>query len=141
MPITRTLTASLATLALAGGAGAAIADDPATDVKVSGLQTLTAGATAPFDAPGVKAIRRGQAIPAGYELIGRKVEVTRGRYSAGAALRFACPGTKRLQTFGVTGDAGFSATRDYVGRKVTWVMSSPAPSKQTATGAVYAVCR
>jgi hypothetical protein len=141
MTAQKTFVAAVATLVLAAGAGAATADDPATDVKVTGAQTLAAGDTSPFDAAGVKAIRRGKAIPAGYELIGRRVDISRGRYYAGAALRFACPGEMRLRTFGVTGDAGFQSTRDYVGRKVTWVMSGPAPSKTTASGVVYAVCR
>jgi hypothetical protein len=89
----------------------------------------------------VKAIRRGKPIPAGYVLVGQQVDVQRGAKTAGAALRFTCPGGKRLKTFGVTGQAGFFAPQNYGDHKTTNVMSFPPPHTQQASGTVYAVCR
>ena len=138
----RRLVATLACLAAVGGAGVAVAADGATDIKVTAAPTLSAGQTAPFDAAGVKAVRRGKPIPAGYILVGQTVDVQRGAKSAGAALTFRCPGTKTLRTFGVVGNAGFSAVdRNYPGHRQTAVMSFPPPRLAHSTGTVYAVCR
>jgi hypothetical protein len=126
----------------ATGAAAAVAADGATDIKVTAAPTLTPGQKAPFDAPGVRSIRRGKPIPAGYRLIGRQVEITRGATSAGAALTFRCPQGKTLRTFGIVGNAGFSATnRDYPGHRLTTIVSFAPPTLDHATGTVYAVCR
>ena len=138
----RRLVATLGCLAAVGGAGVAAAADGATDIKVTAAPTLGAGQTAPFDAAGVKAVRRGRPIPAGYLLVGQTVDIQRGAKSAGAALTFRCPGTKRLRTFGVVGNAGFSAVdRNYPGHRQTAVMSFPPPRLAHSTGTVYAVCR
>ena len=138
----RRLVATLGCLAAVGGAGVAVAADGATDIKVTAAPTLSAGQTAPFDAAGVKAIRRGKPIPAGYVLVGQTVDIQRGAKSAGAALTFRCPGTKTLRTFGVVGNAGFSAVdRNYPGHRQTAVMSFAPPRLAHATGTVYAVCR
>lgn len=137
----RSLTTTIAAAAAAatlGISGIAAAADGPTQVVVESVPTLTAGATAPFDAPGVKAIRRGKAIPSGYVLIGRTVTIKRGELAAGATLFFRCPGTKRLKTFGVTGDAGFGAIQDYVNHRQTYVTSFRATD---SIGTVYAVCR
>ncbi len=125
----------------AAGTGAAIAADGATAIQVQAAATLGPGQTAPFDAPGVKAIRRGKPIPSGYRLIGQQVDITRGAKSAGAALSFRCPEGKRLRTFGVVGNAGFFAPSTYVAHRQTTVMSFPPPRLAHATGTVYAVCR
>src|SRR5689334_10956612 len=118
----RRLIAILSCAAALGAAGAAVAADGATDIKVTAAATLTPGQNAPFDAPGVKAIRRGKPIPAGYRLIGQQVDITRGAKSAGAALTFRCPQGKTLRTFGVIGNAGFSATsRNYPGHRQTTI--------------------
>ncbi len=138
----RRLVAALGCLAAVGGAGVAVAADGATDIKVTAAPTLGAGQTAPFDAAGVKAVRRGKPIPAGYVLVGQTVDIQRGARSAGAALTFRCPGTKTLRTFGVVGNAGFSAVdRNYPGHRQTAVMSFAPPRLAHATGTVYAVCR
>ena len=138
----RRLAATLGCLAAVAGAGVAVAADGATDIKVTAAPTLSAGQTAPFDAAGVKAVRRGKPIPAGYILVGQKVDVQRGAKSAGAALTFRCPGTKTLRTFGVVGNAGFSAVdRNYPGHRQTAVMSFAPPRLAHSTGTVYAVCR
>lgn len=142
MPGTRTLlTTAAATVLVASGAGA-IAAGTTTTVAVNGVQTLTAGDTSPADVPGVKALRRGKPIPAGYELVGRRVVITKGTTTAGAALRFTCVGSKRLRSFVTTGQAGFQATgtSSYVGKQAVWVLSTPARGA-TSEGVVYAVCR
>src|SRR5262245_19082240 len=132
-------TAAVALLAC-GGAAALAAGGDAT-VTVSPPTQLVAGQKAPFDAPGVKAIRQGKTIPNGYVLVGQKVQYKLGAKTAGAALKFACPDGKVLKTFGVTGKAGFLAMRDYPGRHTTDIISYPPPTTTDATGTVYAVCR
>jgi hypothetical protein len=129
-------------LGATGAAGAAVAADGATDIKVTAAPTLTPGRTAPFDAAGVRSIRRGKPIPAGYRLIGQQVDITRGAKSAGAALTFRCPQGKTLRTFGIVGNAGFSATNpNYPGHRQTTIVSFAPPTLDHATGTVYAVCR
>jgi hypothetical protein len=147
---TTTIAAAIAAAALGAG-GTALAQssgaDAPTTVTVTSAPTLSAGQKAPFDAPGVRAIRRGKAIPSGYQLIGYHVAVHRGTHLAGAALRFACPEGKLLRTFGIVGRAGFSADRKYWDHKVTWVTSTPGfraddGSQLTdVAGDLYAVCK
>jgi hypothetical protein len=138
----RRLIATLSCVTALGAAGAAVAADGATDIKVTAAPTLTAGQRAPFDAPGVRSIRRGKPIPAGYRLIGQQVDITRGAKSAGAALTFRCPQGKRLRTFGLVGNAGFSAvSRNYPGHRQTTIVSFAPPTLDHAVGTVYAVCR
>jgi hypothetical protein len=121
---------------LAGGTGTALAQQGGeTTVTVGPRVVLTAGDTAPADAPGVRAIRRGRPIPSGYRLIGRSVSGQQG--GVGAAIRFTCPDEKRLRTFATTGRAGFQITRDYVGRRSTIITSIGG----NGPGTVYAVCR
>jgi hypothetical protein len=138
----RTPSKSIAALAAAAALGvtgiAGAASDAPTQVTVEPVATLTAGDTAPFDAAGVKAIRRGKPIPRGYVMIGQKVTIKRGKIPAGATLFFKCPDGKRLKTFGTTGRAGFTAYRNYVNHRQTYVASY---SGSDATGIVYAVCR
>ena len=141
MSKTSRIIAAACALALLAGTGAAIAADGASQITVQAPTQLKAGQTAPFDAPGVKAIRRGKPIPAGYVLVGQQVEVQRGAKTAGAALKFTCPEGKRLKTFGVTGHAGFLAAQSYEDHKTTNIMSFPPPHTQQASGTVYAVCR
>jgi hypothetical protein len=137
----RRLIATLGCVTALGAAGAAVAADGATEIKVSAAPTLSAGTQAPFDAPGVRAIRRGKPIPAGYQLIGQQVDITRGAKTAGAALIFRCPQAKTLRTFGLVGNAGFVAPTNYVRHRQTMVFSFAPPKLQHATGTVYAVCR
>jgi hypothetical protein len=140
------LVAAIGCLAALGGTGVAMAADGPTQVAVSDAPTLSAGQPAPFDAPGVRSIRRGKPIPRGFVLVGQTVDITRGTRggnakSAGAALTYRCPGTKRLRTFGVVGNAGFSAPTDYVRHRRTSVFSFAPPRLDHATGTLYAVCR
>lgn len=133
--------AALATVAALTAGGVSIASSTATQVSIEPSVTLMPGDTAPFDAAGVKAIRRGKAIPSGYRLVGQKVTNTRGTPAAGAALHFQCPGHKRLKTFGETGAIGFAIDRRYVNHRQTWVRTYAAKRGNTDSGIVYAVCR
>ena len=134
--------AALAAVAALGVGGVSIAADTATQITVEPIASLQAGDTAPFDAAGVKAVRRGKPIPRGYVIVGRKITTTRGIPSAGAALYLRCPGEKRLKTLGSSGRAGLAAAdRAYVGHRSTWVRSAPGIKGQATTGTVYAVCR
>ena len=137
----RRLIATLGCLAAVGAAGTAVAADGAAVIKVQAAPTLGPGQAAPFDAPGVRAIRRGKPIPSGYRLIGQQVDIQRGAQTAGAALLFRCPHGKTLRTFGVVGNAGFSAPRDYARHRQTTIVSFAPPTLDHATATVYAVCR
>jgi hypothetical protein len=141
MSKTRRIIAAACAMALLAGTGAALAADGSSQITVHAPTQLKAGQRAPFDAPGVKAIRRGHPIPAGYVLVGQQVDVQLAGKTAGAALRFTCPGSKRLKTFGVTGHAGFFAPQNYGDHHWATVMSFPPPHLQQASGTVYAVCR
>ncbi len=138
---TKLIATATAAAVLAAG-GVSIAADNATQITVEPAATLMPGQSSPFDAAGVKAIRRGKPIPAGYRLVGQKVTSTRGVPNAGAALFFRCPGDKRLRTFGESGPVGFGMEREYVGHRQTWVRTYAARKKGAAESAiVYAVCR
>jgi hypothetical protein len=132
------ITALAATGALAMSATAVAAPAGPTQVTVEPAATLTAGDIAPFDAPGVKTIRRGKAIPKGYVLLGQKVTIKRGKLTAGASLFFRCPAAKVLKSFATTGEAGFSARTTYVNHRQTYIDSV---RNVDATGVVYAICR
>jgi hypothetical protein len=133
----RFLAAVTAAALLAGATGTALAQTSGdVSVAVGPRPVLNAGDTAPFDAPGVRAVRRGKPIPSGYQLVGRKV--SGGGSGVGAAIRFSCTGGKVLKTFGTVGSVGFSAPRTYEDHKSTIVQSILSGS---ASGTVYAVCR
>jgi hypothetical protein len=54
----------------------------------------------------VSAVRRGKPIPPGYVLVGRKIDIKRGKSAAGAGLRYHCPDGMRLRTFGESQSSG-----------------------------------
>lgn len=140
---TTALTTLLAASILSAGAittaGAADGDTTAT---VGAPKPLSAGATAPFDAAGVKAIRRGKAIPSGYVLVGRHASAEGGAAAAGAAIRLTCPSGKTVRTLGATGVPIQIPSRDtsYVGNRITTVYAL-ANAGKSFDGTVYAVCR
>lgn len=134
------------TVAVAGsGAAAASAGAAAGDARITvgPPVTLTAGEIAPFDAAGVKAIRRGKAIPEGYVLVGRKVTIDRGTSgSVGAALKLSCPSGKSARTLGLTGENGPSLIGNrYVGHRDVRVAVWSPPRAPRSTGMSYVVCR
>lgn len=86
----------------------------------------------------MKAIPPRQADPGGLRAHRQTVTIKVGKTPAGASLTFTCPDRKRLQTFGTTGRAGFTATdRNYPNHRRTVVDSYAG----NGTGTVYAVCR
>jgi hypothetical protein len=141
----RTLIAAIAVACAMGTGAVALAaggTQSPTRLSVTPATTLTAGDMPPGDVPGVRAIRRGTPIPAGYVLVGQTVDATRGAKAAGAFLRFACPGTKRLRSFVASGRVGFVADRPYVNHRQTFVGSFPPFGKETeVSGTLWAVCR
>jgi len=132
------ITALAATAGLAMAAAAVAAVEGPTQVSVEPVAALTAGDRSPFDVPGVKAIRRGKAIPSGYVLLGQKVTIKRGKLAAGASLFVKCPAGKRLKSFATTGAAGFVARRPYFNHRQAYIESF---RNVDAIGVVYAVCR
>ena len=141
MKTTTPLTTLLAASVLSAGAvTTANAVDGDTAVTIGAPKSLVAGDKAPFDAPGVKAIREGKTIPAGYVLVGRTVNIDADTAAADAAVRLSCTGDKTLRTLGLTGNAGLQIGREYVGKKSTNVMSLGRRGGD-ASGAVYGVCR
>lgn len=141
MKTTTALTTLLAAAVVSTGAvTTAGAVDGDTTVTVGSSKQLAAGTKAPFDAPGVKAVRRGKPIPSGYVLIGRTVTIDAGTGSAGAAVRLTCPAGKVLRTLAGTGGPGVQIIRPYVGQRATNVYAL-GRSGQDASGSVYGVCR
>lgn len=127
--------AALTVVATLAGTGTAVAQQQGdVTVTVGPKTTLMPGDTSPFDAPGVRAIRRGKDIPSGYRVIGRAV--SGGGHGVGAAIRFTCPDGKHLKTFATTGKAGFAAPRSYENHRSTIIQSIG-----RGDGTVYAVCR
>jgi len=133
--------AALAAVTALVAAGASIAADGTTQITVERVASILPGQPSPFDAAGVRAIRRGKPIPTGYVLVGQKVTNTRGIASAGASLFFRCPDGKRLKTFGGVGDVGFSLDRDYFDHRQTYARTYPGKRGVPKRSIVYAVCR
>ena len=138
----RTSTKSVATLAVIATIGfaglAAAAFSGPTQITVEHAVSLKAGDKSPFDAAGVKAIRRGKPIPAGYVLPGLKVTIKRGKVAAGASLHYLCPDNKRLKSFATVGQAGFASRQTYLNHRSAWVESF---RTRDGSGILYAVCR
>ena len=139
MSKTSRIIAAACAVALLAGTGAAIAADGSSQITVHAPTQLTAGQTAPFDAPGVKAIRRGKPIPAGYVLVGQRVDVQRGARPP-AALKFTCPG-QAPEDLRRHRPRRVPRRQNYGDHRTANVMSFPPPHLQQASGTVYAVCR
>jgi hypothetical protein len=146
----RILTSLVAAGALAaGGAATAVAADPGADTQISISSRTTvasAGQKSPVDVGGVRAVRGGRDIPAGYVLIGRHVKITRGTQAAYGALTMRCPAGKRLRGLANQGKVGFSVIgRGYVGKRFVDVLATfnanLTPAGQTVEGTILAACR
>ena len=127
----------------ATGTSVVRAADGDAQVTIGTPTTLQAGQTAPFSAPGVKAIRRGKPIPSGYVLVGREVTIDRGTAgSAGAVLSLSCPAGKRARTLGSTGQNGPNVIGDrYVGHRSVRIAVWGPSNDATTHGTSYVVCR
>jgi hypothetical protein len=126
-----------------GGASVAGAAGGDAQITVGTPTTLHAGQTAPFDAAGVKAVRRGKPIPHGYALVGRDVTIDRGTAgTAGAAFSLSCPSGKTARTLGFTGQDGPQVIGDrYVGHRSVRVAVWGPPKDVQSHGTSYVVCR
>jgi hypothetical protein len=131
-----------AVFVVTGTVGAGAADGDA-QINIGPQVTLEAGQTAPFDAAGVRTVRRGAPIPSGYVLVGRKVTIDRGASgSVGAAFKLSCPGGKTARTLGGTGRNGPSLIGSrYVGHRDVRVAVWSPPRAPRSTGMSYLVCR
>jgi len=126
-----------------GGASVAGAAGGDAQITVGTPTTLHAGQTAPFDAAGVKAVRRDKPIPHGYALVGRDVTIDRGTAgTAGAAFSLSCPAGKTALTLGFTGQDGPQVIdHRYVGHRSVRVEVFGPPNHGQSHGTSYVVCR
>jgi hypothetical protein len=129
-------------LAMGGGTTFAAGDVATTTIQVSAAPSLRHGDLAPVSAAGVRAIRRGKPIPAGYTLVGQTVQTTPGGPVAGAALNVRCAAPTRLRGLAAVGRIGFSvADRHYAGRRQALVTTYALSHPGVTSGTLYAVCR
>jgi hypothetical protein len=136
--------------AVAAAAGTALAAEQGTDSQITispRTVVASAGQTSPVDVGGVRAVRAGKPIPAGYVLIGRHVKFTRGTEVGYGALTMRCPSGKTLRGLARQGQVGPQVVRDthYPGkRSVDLIVTYDAnrtPVGGTAEGTVLALCR
>jgi hypothetical protein len=136
--------------AVAAGAGTALAAAQSTDSQVTispRTVVASAGQTSPVDVGGVRAVRAGKPIPAGYVLVGRNVKFTRGTEVGYGALTMRCPSGKTLRGLARQGQVGPQVVRDthYPGkRSVDLIVDYNArttPVGGTVEGTVLALCR
>jgi hypothetical protein len=135
--------------AVAAAAGTALAAQ-GTDSQVTispRTVVASAGQTSPVDVGGVRAVRAGKPIPAGYVLIGRHVKFTRGTEVGYGALTMRCPSGKTLRGLAREGQVGPQVYRDvnYPGKRSVNVIvdydANHTPVGGTAEGTVLAICR
>jgi hypothetical protein len=136
--------------AVAAAAGTAFAATQGTDSQVTispRTVVASAGQTSPVDVGGVRAVRAGKPIPAGYVLIGRHVKFTRGSEVGYGALTMRCPAGKTLRGLAEHGDVGPQVYRDrnYPGKRsvdliVTYNANATAVGG-TVEGTILALCR
>jgi hypothetical protein len=135
--------------AVAAAAGTALAAQ-GTDSQVTispRTVVASAGQTSPVDVGGVRAVRAGKPIPAGYVLIGRHVKFTRGTEVGYGALTMRCPSGKTLRGLAREGQVGPQVYRDvnYPGKRSVNVIvdydANHTPVGGTAEGTVLALCR
>ena len=139
-----------ASLMLAGSAVAAgDADTTATDttVTVSPRVVLTSPQSSPVAFPGVTRVRRGVALPRGWVVVSRDVQIVRGAEIAFAAFRMTCPKDATWRGGTASDDIAASVLdRDArSGKRSVFVLATFATSAvragDTATGKVFALCR
>jgi hypothetical protein len=136
--------------AVAAAAGTALAASQGTDSQITispRTVVASAGQTSPVDVGGVRAVRAGKPIPAGYVLIGRHVKFVRGTEAGYGALTMRCPSGKTLRGLARQGQVGPQVYRDvnYSGkRSVNLIVDYNAngtPVGATVEGTVLALCR
>jgi hypothetical protein len=137
--------AALTSLALATSAFATAPD--ATTIAVEPRIEFAAPTPSPVPFPGVTSVREDEPLPRGWVVVRRDVRITRGGEVAFAAFRMTCPKGKTWRSGTDAGDILASVLdRDPRSRKRSvLVMARFATSElragETASGAVYALCR
>jgi len=134
-----------------GAAGTAVAQQgqPVDSQVTVGNRTVVAapGQVSPVSVGGVRAIRAGKPVPAGYRLIGRKVTFVRGSEAAYGYMTLRCPVGRTLRGLANQGAAGFAVqrSRNYVGKRsvdvTTFFNANRTPVGQTVSGTILAACR
>jgi hypothetical protein len=139
-----------ASLTLAGSAVAAGATDAIptdTTLTVSPRVVLTSPQRSPVAFPGVTRVRQGVALPRGWVVVGRDVQIVRGTEVAFAAFRMTCP--RHTTWRGGTANDDIAASvldRDALSRKRSVLVlatfaTSVVRAGEAATGKVFALCR
>ena len=131
-------------------AGTALAASQSTDSQVTispRTVVASAGQTSPVDVGGVRAVRAGKPIPAGYVLVGRHVKFVRGTEVGYGALTIRCPAGKTLRGLARQGQVGPSVFRrtPYTGKRsvdvIAYYNARETPVGGAAEGTVLALCR
>jgi hypothetical protein len=139
-----------ASLTLAGSAVAAgDTDTIATDttLTVSPRVVLTSPQRSPVAFPGVTRVREGVALPRGWVVVSRDVQIVRGAEVAFAAFRMTCPKDTTWRGGTASDDIAASVLdRDALARKRSVLVlatfaTSAVRAGETATGKVFALCR
>ena len=112
------------------------------EVMSAGRSILSAGDVSPVDGPGVKSIRRGKPIPAGYKIVARDVILTRGSQAGWGAFRMQCPKGTLTLTLAGRGGVGPQLVGKYHTTYVTVIADyGPAVKPgQTVSGTDYLIC-
>jgi hypothetical protein len=146
----RLLIAMVVVGAVAAAAGTALAASSGTDSQITispRTVVAAAGQKSPVDVGGVRSVRAGKPIPAGYVLTGRHVKFTRGTEAGYGALTMRCPAGKTLRGLARQGKVGPQVYRDtnYPGKRSVDVIvdydANHTPVGGTAEGDVLALCR
>jgi hypothetical protein len=145
-PAVRRAGALALVLALAPAVVAYAAGGADTTIAVSPRVLVAAPDRSPVDFPGVAKARAGRPLPADHAAVGRVVRITRGREVAHAALRMTCPRGTTWRSAAPTGEIGLTVLDRVVsGKRSVLVMATlntgATAAGDTATGAVYALCR
>ena len=139
-----------AALTLAGSAVAVgETDTTATDttVTVSPRVVIAAPQPSPVAFPGVTRVREGAALPPGWVVVSRDVQVVRGAEVAFAAFRMTCPNDTTWRGGTASDDIAASVLdRDARAHKRSVLVlatfaTSTVQAGETATGKVFALCR
>ncbi|HEV7804413.1 MAG TPA: hypothetical protein VGO80_01225 [Solirubrobacteraceae bacterium] len=139
----------LAASASAAAAGAGAPETTATDttVTVSPRVVIAAPQSSPIAFPGITRVREGAALPRGWVVVSRDVQIVRGSEVAFAAFRMTCPKDTTWRGGTASDDIAASVLdRDARSRKRSVLVlatfaTSAVRAGETATGKVFALCR
>jgi hypothetical protein len=147
LELRRAAACATAALALAGPSAAAAATDGDSTITVSPRVVLAAPQTSPVDFPGVTNVRAGEPLPRNWVVVRRDVTIERGAEVAFGAFRMTCPKDRTWRSGASGGEIAASVLdRNPRSRKhrvlvLATFATSVVRRGQTASGAVYALCR